>query len=147
MGTPSAAQDPLIDTESNDDVSSSVVATRKMSPVDNTINNSRMQMDIMVPYHKFSNRIDQQVYDKLREKHFALAKGFYPLVNELNHYKGRNSVQNSSILGNQQEFSISAALSERCSCLAEIEPSIVTKVVSFIFKTKKFCCEHVSLML
>ena len=147
MGTPSTTQDPLIDTESDDEVSTSVVATSKMAPVDDTINkNSRMQMDDMVPYHKFSNRMDQQVHDKLREKHFALAKGYYQLVNELNHYKGRNSVQNSSIRG-YQDSSISAALSERRSRLAKIEPSIVTKVVSFIFKTKKFCCEHISLML
>ena len=53
MGTPSATQDPLIDTESYEDVSSSVVATRRMAPVDDTINNFRMQMDDMVPYHKF----------------------------------------------------------------------------------------------
>ena len=94
MGTPSATQDPLIDTESNDNISSSVVATRKMAPVDDDINSSRMQMDDMVPYHKFYNCTEQQVHDKLRENHFALAKGYYQLVNELNHYKGRNSVQN-----------------------------------------------------
>ena len=118
-----------------------------MAPVDDTINNSRMQMNNMVPYHKFSNRMDQQVHDKLREKHFALSKGYFQLVNELNHYKGCNSVQNSSIRG-YQDSSISAALSERRSRLAKIEPSIVTKVVSFIFKTKKFCCEqHVSLIV
>ena len=87
MGTPSA-----ISSESNDDVSFLVVDTRKMAPVDDTINNSRMQMDDMVPYHKFSNRTDQQEHDKLREKHFALAKGYYQLVNELNHYKGRDFV-------------------------------------------------------
>ena len=80
---------------------------------------------------EISNHTDQQVHDKLRKKHFALAKGFYQLVNELNHYKGRNSVQNSSIRG-YQDSSISAALSERRSRLAKIEPSIVTKVVSFI---------------
>ena len=148
MGTPSATstKDPVIDTDSDDDVSTSVIDTRKMAHVDDDINNSRMQMDNMVPYHKFSNRTDQQEHDKLREKHFALAKGYYQLVNELNHYKGRNSVQNSSIQG-YQDSSISAALSERRSRLAKIEPSIVTKVVSFIFKTKKFCCEHESLML
>ena len=65
-------------------------------------------MDNMVPYHKFSNRTNQQVHDNLREKHFALAKGYYQLVNELNHYKGRNSVQNFSIRG-YQESSISTA--------------------------------------
>ena len=124
MGTPSATQDPLIDTESDDEVSTSVVDTRKTAPVDDTINNSRMQMDNMVPYHKFSNRTDQQVHEKLREKIFALAKGYYQLVNELNHYKGRNSVQ-----------------------IAKIEPSIVTKVMTFFFNTKKFCCEHVSLIM
>ena len=76
------------------DISFSVVDTRKMAPVDDIINNSRMQMDDIVPYDKFSNRTDQQVHDNLREKHFALAKGYYQLVNELNHYyKGRNSVQ------------------------------------------------------
>jgi hypothetical protein len=107
------------------------IDTRNMAPVDDTINNSRMQMDDMEPYHKFSNRTDQQVHDNLREKHFALAKGYYQLINELNHYKGRNSVQNSSIRG-YQDSSISAALSERRSRLAKIEPSIVTKVVSFI---------------
>ena len=68
----------------------------------------------------------------LREKHFALAKGYYQLVNVLNHYKGRNSVRNSSIRG-YQESSISAVLSERRFRLAKIEPSIVTKFVSFIF--------------
>ena len=101
MGTPSATstKGPVIDTESNDDVSFSVVDTRKMAPVDDAINNSRMQMDDMEPYHKFSNRTDQQVHDKLREKHFALAKGYYQLVNELNHCKGYNSVQNSCIRG------------------------------------------------
>ena len=46
-----------------------------------------------------------------------------------------------------QESAISAALSERRSRVAKIDPSTVTKVVSFIFKTKKFCCEHVSLRL
>ena len=93
MGTPSATstQDPLLDNESDDEVSNSVVATRKMAPVDDTMSNSQMQMDNMVPYHKFSNHTDQQVYDKLREKHFALAKGYYQSVNELNHYKGHNS--------------------------------------------------------
>ena len=129
------------------DVSTSVIDTRKLAPVDDTINNSRMQMDDMEPYHKFSYRTDQQgVHDNLRGKHFALAKGYYQLVNELNHYKGRNSVQNSSIRG-YQDSSISAALSECRFRLAKTEPSIVTKVVSFVFKTKKFCCEHVSLML
>ena len=114
MGTPSATstKDPVIDTDSDDDVSTSVIDARKLAPVDDTINNSRMQMDNMVPYHKFSNHTDQQVHDKLREKHFALAKGYYQLINELNHYKGRNLVQNSSIQG-YQESSISAALSDR----------------------------------
>jgi len=136
---PLATQDPLIDTESDDDLSSSVVATRKMAPVDNTTinNNSRMQMDDMVPYHKFSYRTHQQVHDKVREKHFALAKGHYQLVNELNHYKGLNLVQNSSIQG-YQESSISAALTERPSRLAKIEPSIVTKVVSFSSRPRSF---------
>ena len=99
MGTPSvtSTKDSVIDTDSDDDVSTSVIDTRKLAPVDGTINNSQMQMDDMVPYHKFSNCTDQQVHEKLREKHFALAKGYYQLVNELNHYKGRNSVQNSSI--------------------------------------------------
>ena len=123
MGTPSAnssTQDPLIDdTESNDNISSSVVATRKIAPVNDTNNNSQMQMDNMVPYHKFSNHTDQQVHDKLREKHFALAKAYYQLVNELNQYKGRNSVQNSSIQG-YQESSISAASSEHHSHLANV---------------------------
>ena len=70
-------------------------ASNKMSQqrivlVNDTINNSRMQMqmDNMLPYHKLSIRMDQQVHEKLREKHFALAKGFYQLVNELYHYKG-----------------------------------------------------------
>jgi len=56
MGTPAAtsAQDTLIDTESDDDVYSSVVDTRKIAPVDDTINKSRMQMDDMVPYHNFA---------------------------------------------------------------------------------------------
>ena len=87
MGTPSATstKDPVIDTDSDDDVSTSIIDTRKMAPVDDAINNSRMQMDDMVPYHKFSNRTDQQVHDNLREKHFVLAKGYYQLVNELNH--------------------------------------------------------------
>ena len=99
MGIPFATstKDPVIDSDSNDDVFTSVVDTRKMAPVDDASNNSRMQMDDMVPYHKFSNRTDQQVHDKLREKHFALAKGYYQLVNELNHYKGRNSVQKSLV--------------------------------------------------
>jgi hypothetical protein len=79
-----------------------------------------MQMDDMVPYHIFSNHTDQQVHEKLREKNFALAKGYYQLVNELNHYKVRNSVQNSSILG-YQESSISAAFSERRSRLDKVE--------------------------
>ena len=40
MGTPSATSTkaPVIDTESDDDVSFSVVHTRKMAPVDDTIN-------------------------------------------------------------------------------------------------------------
>ena len=82
MGTPSATstKDPIIDTESDDDVSLSVIDTRKMATVDNIINNSRMQMDDIVPYHKFSNHKDQQVHDKLREKQFALAKGYCQLV-------------------------------------------------------------------
>ena len=107
MGTPSATstKDPVIDTDSNDDVSTSVVDTRKMAPVDDTINNSRMQMDDMVPYHKFSNR----------------TKDILNWSMNSNHYKGRNSVQNSSTRG-YQESSISAALSERHSRLAKIEP-------------------------
>ena len=60
MGTPSfSTKDPVIDTDSNDYVSTSVVDTRKLAPVDDTINTSRMQRDDMVPYHKFSNRTDQ----------------------------------------------------------------------------------------
>ena len=53
MGTPSATitKNPVIDTDSDDDVSTSVIDTRKMAPVDDTINNSRMQMDDMEPYH------------------------------------------------------------------------------------------------
>ena len=47
-GTPSATQDPLIDTECDDDVSSSVPA-KKMALVDDTINNSLMHMEDMVP--------------------------------------------------------------------------------------------------
>ena len=59
----------LTDTEIDDDVSSSVVATRKMALVDHSINNnSQMQMDDMVPYHKFSNCTDQQVHDKLSQR-------------------------------------------------------------------------------
>ena len=56
MGTPSATstKDPVVDIDSDDDVSFSVVDTRKMAPVNDTINNFRMQMDDMVPYHKFS---------------------------------------------------------------------------------------------
>jgi hypothetical protein len=94
MGTPSATQDPLIDTESDDDVSSSVVATRKMVLVDNTIINSQMQMDDMVPYNKISNLT--------RVTLLHLPKDIYQLVNKLNHYKGCNSVQNSSIRGYQE---------------------------------------------
>ena len=118
MGTPSAisTKAPVIDTESNDDVPFFVVDTRKLAPVNDTINNSRMQMDDVVPYHKSSNCTDQQEHEKLSENHFELAKGYYQLVNELHQYKGRNSVQNSSICG-YQESSISAALSERHSCL------------------------------
>jgi len=88
MGTPSATStnESVIDTDSDDDISTSVIDTRKMAPVNDIINNnSWMQMDDMEPYHKFSNCTDQQVHDKLREKHFALAKGYYQLVNELNH--------------------------------------------------------------
>ena len=136
MGTPSATstKDPVIDTDSNDDISTSVIDTRKMAPVDDTINNSRMQMDDMVLYHKFSNCTDQQVHEKLREKHFAFAKGYYQLVDELNHYKGRNSVQDLLVhtrlsrrfktclsIQGYQDSSISEALSERFSRLAEIE--------------------------
>ena len=78
IGTPSAAstKDPVIDTDSDDGVSTSVVDTRKIAPVDDTINNSQMEMDDIIPYHKFSNRTDQQVHEKLSEKHFALAKGY-----------------------------------------------------------------------
>ena len=70
MGTPSATgtKARVIDTESDDEVSFSVVDTRRIAPIDDTINNSGMQMDDMVPYHKFSNCTDQQVHDKLREK-------------------------------------------------------------------------------
>ena len=51
METPSATstKDPVIDTESDDDDSFSVVDTRKMAPVDDTINISWMQMDDIVP--------------------------------------------------------------------------------------------------
>ena len=56
MGTPSATgtKDPVIDTDSDDDVcvSTSLIDTRKMAPVDDTINNSWMQMDDMEPYQK-----------------------------------------------------------------------------------------------
>ena len=54
MDTPSATstKDPVIDTDSNDDISTSVIDTRKMAPVDDTINNSWMQMDDMEPYQK-----------------------------------------------------------------------------------------------
>ena len=43
-----STKDPVINTDSNDDVSTSVNDTRKMAPVDDDINNSRMQMDDMV---------------------------------------------------------------------------------------------------
>ena len=49
METASATQDPLLDTESDDEVSFSVVATRKIDPSNDTINDSWMQMDKMVP--------------------------------------------------------------------------------------------------
>ena len=59
----------------------------------------------------------------------------------------RNSIQNSSIQGYQESSISEALLSERRSRLAKFEPSIVTKVVSFFFKTKKFFYENESLML
>ena len=51
MGTPSATstKDPVTDTDSDDDVSTSAIDTRKLAPVDDAINNSQMQMDDMVP--------------------------------------------------------------------------------------------------
>ena len=119
MGTLSATstKDPVIDTDIDDDVSTSIIDTRKLAPVDDTINNSRMQMDDMVSFHKFSTCADQQASTWQTEgKNFALAKGYNQLVNELNHYKGCNSVQNSSIRV-YQDSSISAAFSERRSCL------------------------------
>ena len=92
-------------------VSSSVAATRKMASVDDTINNSRMQMDNMVPYHEFSNRTDHQV-----QKLFGFAKGYYQLaMNSITKKGRRNSFQNSSSIRGYQESSISAALSERRS--------------------------------
>ena len=107
MGKPSTTQDHLSDTESDDDVSSSVVAARKMAPDDNIINiYSWMQMDNMVPNHKFSNCTDQQVHDKLKEKHFALAKGWSMnsiTTKLLFWFKTRSSIQG------YQESSISAA--------------------------------------
>ena len=72
METPSATQDPLVDTESNDDLSSSVFSAREMTPVNS---NSWMQMDNMVAYHKFSNRMDQQVQYILKENTLHLPKG------------------------------------------------------------------------
>ena len=62
--------------------------------VDNTIINSQMQMDDMVPYNKISNLT--------RVTLLHLPKDIYQLVNKLNHYKGCNSVQNSSIRGYQE---------------------------------------------
>ena len=145
--TPSATQDPLIDTESDDDVSSSVVTTRKMTPVDNTLVTPGYRCMIWFHIINFLMYGPTRSTWQAEGKHFALAKGYYQLVNELNHYKGHNSVQNSSIRG-YQDSSMSAALSECRSRLAKIEPSIVTNVVSFIFKTKNFRHEHhVSLML
>ena len=38
---------------------------QKMAPVDNSINNSWMQIDDTVPYYNFSILTDQQVHDKL----------------------------------------------------------------------------------
>jgi len=38
---------------------------QKMAPVDNSINNSWMQIDDKVPYHNFPIFTDQQVHDKL----------------------------------------------------------------------------------
>ena len=124
MGTPSAAstKDPIIDTDSDDDVSTSVIDTTKLAPVDDTINNSRMQMDDMVPYHKFSNRTDQQVCNKLREKILHLPKDITNWsMNSIStkvviRFKTRLSIRG------YQESSISTALSERRSRLAKVEP-------------------------
>ena len=112
MGAPSATstKDPAVDTESDDDVSFSVVDTRKMVPVNDTINNSRMQMDNMVPYHKFSNRTDNKYMAIWGKNILHLPKDIINWsMNSITtkvviRFKTRFSIQG------YQDFSISAAL-------------------------------------
>ena len=89
-------------------------------------------------------------YDKLKDEHTSLQEihndlvfSYYKISSDLNHYKGQHSVQVSSLRGYEDSCAL-AANSARRLFLAKMDPSVVAKVVSYIFKTKKFCCEQVS---
>jgi len=56
--------------------------------------------------------VDQAIYDKLREKYLALARGFYQVTTELDYYKGLKSVQNFVCLENYWVF---GATSKKCT--------------------------------
>ena len=143
----------------NEDDDSLDSGSRKVAAIETTHN-----IHPTFVFEKLCNRSDQVKYDKLKDEHISLqeihnklkdeqtslqeiyndlVRSYYKISSDLNHYKGQHSVQVSSLRG-YEDSSALAANSARRLFLAKMDPSFVAKVVSYIFKTKKFCCEQVS---
>jgi hypothetical protein len=143
----------------NEDDDSLDSGSRKVSAIETTHN-----IHPTFVFEKLCNRSDQVKYDKLKDEpislqeihnklkdehtslqeiHNDLVRSYYKISSDLNHYKGQHSVQVSSLRG-YEDSSAFAVNSARRLFLAKMDPSVVAKVVSYIFKTKKFCCEQVS---
>ena len=144
----------------NEDDDSLDSGSRKVAAIETTIN---IHHPTFV-FEKLCNRSDQVKYDKLKDEHISLqeihnklkdehtslqeihndlVRSYYKISSDLNHYKGQHSVQVSSLHG-YEDSSALAANSAQHLFLAKIDSSVLAKVVSYIFKTKKFCCEQVS---
>ena len=92
---PYACLQGIVGTDSDDDIFL-LVHSRKMPPVYTTPLITPERRWKRCPYRKFSNCVDQAIYDKLLEKYFSLVRGFinkWPLkltkwLLSLDHYKG-----------------------------------------------------------
>jgi len=143
---PSIPVDSVLNSASeNEDDDSLDSGSRKVAAIETTIN---IHHPTFV-FEKLCNRSDQVKYDKLKDEHISLQEihnklkdeHTYKISSDLNHYKGQHSVQVSSLRGYEDSCAL-AANSARRLFLAKMDSS-VAKMVSYIFKTKKFCCEQV----
>lgn len=133
--------------------------SRKVAAIETTYN-----IHPTCVFEKLCNRSNQVKYAKLKDEHISLQKiynklkdeqtslqeihndlvhSYYKILSDLNHYKGQHSVQVSSLRG-YENLSALVANSAGRLLFAKMDPSVVAKVVCYIFKTKKFCCEQVS---